>query len=309
MKSSIEFKKIKKAEKGSKMSTKTKIEWTFGGMTWNPVGGCMPTSPACVNCYAVRMATRMSGDGKRYEGTVKNVKWTGKVNFHEDVLLEPLKRRKPKVIFTSSMGDLFYQDVTNVMLDRIFSIMAICDAHAEKNHLFIVLTKRPLRMRKYLSNPDIRERWAYAGAHLMENGDNFFDDISMTKGPLSNLWVGTTTENSEMFDSRIDDLVGTPAVKRFISAEPLLESLMDSTIEDRIDDIDWVICGGETGQKAREMLQEWPKELISLCKENKTPFFFKKWSKKLMPINQKSENTIDGKVYFQHPYHPILEGI
>jgi protein gp37 len=34
------------------------IEWTEA--TWNPIAGCAVLSPGCTNCYAMRMAARIS---------------------------------------------------------------------------------------------------------------------------------------------------------------------------------------------------------------------------------------------------------
>ena len=39
------------------------IEWTDA--TWNPVIGCTPVSPGCLNCYAATMARRLEAMGKK----------------------------------------------------------------------------------------------------------------------------------------------------------------------------------------------------------------------------------------------------
>jgi protein gp37 len=44
------------------MSTSSSIEWTDA--TWNPVVGCTPVSPGCLNCYAARMARRLEAMGR-----------------------------------------------------------------------------------------------------------------------------------------------------------------------------------------------------------------------------------------------------
>ena len=38
------------------------IEWT--DTTWNPVVGCTPVSPGCLNCYAATMARRLEAMGR-----------------------------------------------------------------------------------------------------------------------------------------------------------------------------------------------------------------------------------------------------
>ena len=42
-------------------------------------------------------------------------------------------------------------------------------------------------------------------------------------------------------------------------------------------DIDWVICGGESGPKARPMHPSWPRRLLEHCRRFEVPFFFKQW--------------------------------
>ena len=116
---------------------KTKIEWTDA--TWNPVTGCTPISEGCANCYARRMAKRLQAMGTRgYENGFA-------VTLHPDRLDQPLRWKKPRMIFVCSMGDLFHEDVPDGGIDEIFAIMALCP-----QHVFQVLTKRPERMLEHL---------------------------------------------------------------------------------------------------------------------------------------------------------------
>ncbi len=102
----------------------TKIEWARNqdgsrGETWNPVVGCSILSSGCTNCYAMKMAHRIEamnleaesrGKGKsapQYDGTTRVVNgkavWTGKIALAGDnVLLAPLKRKKPTTYFVNS---------------------------------------------------------------------------------------------------------------------------------------------------------------------------------------------------------------
>lgn len=41
--------------------------------------------------------------------------------------------------------------------------------------------------------------------------------------------------------------------------------------------MNWVIAGGETGPRAREMKKEWVLKLMETCQELGIPFFFKRW--------------------------------
>jgi protein gp37 len=44
-----------------------------------------------------------------------------------------------------------------------------------------------------------------------------------------------------------------------------------------IEKIDWIIVGGESGPKARPMLEDWVLKIKANCEEHSVPFFFKQW--------------------------------
>lgn len=294
------------------MGDKTKIEWAEA--TWNPVGGCKPVSAGCQHCYAARMAIRIAGPGKRYEGIVESPgRWNGHVRFHDDIIMQPFRWTRARVIFVCSMGDLFFDGVSDDMLDEIFGTIAICEAHERRDHLFLVLTKRPDRMRHYLSDPGLRMRLAGKVAPRMEDADGFHDAIAYNmKGAFSNLWLGVTTEHQRAFDSRVPSLLKTPAVRRFISVEPLLGAIdMWRVIGDTHHQhpakpagvsmcvtrgIDWVIVGGETGPKARPVEEEWVLGIRNQCRVRQVPFLFKKWG-------PSKDRLIEGKLHEEHPPH------
>jgi len=90
------------------MAQNSKIEWTEA--SWNPIVGCTIDTPGCTNCYAMKDAYRMGFNPKtpQYKGTAKLVNkkpvWTGKINFAENVLMAPLRRKKPTTIFCQFHG-------------------------------------------------------------------------------------------------------------------------------------------------------------------------------------------------------------
>jgi len=100
-----------------------------------------------------------------------------------------------------------------------------------------------------------------------------------------NVWIGTTVENQAMADKRIPLLHDIPAKVRFLSCEPLLESLDLSAYMGRcvtpMDQImhysvaDWIICGGESGPNARPMDVAWARSLRDQCAAAGVPYFFK----------------------------------
>ena len=219
------------------------IEWT--DKTWNPVKGCFKVSPGCKNCYAIRMAERLQAmKHPLYQGTViRNGKpnWTGKIGLNETLLAEPLKWKKPAKIFVNSMSDLFYEEVPDEFIKQTFNTMLQADWHQ-----FQILTKRPERAKSFLTKYDYN-----LPPHI---------------------WFGVSVESNE-YITRIDDLRDMPASIRFVSFEPLLDTVSKANLSK----IDWAIIGGESGPGARPMKEEWVNEIEKLCRMHRTAFFFKQW--------------------------------
>ena len=276
----------------------TKIEWTEA--TWNPIVGCSLASPGCTNCYAMRFAGTRLAHLPKYYGLTQQSKagpvWTGKLAFDEKALLEPLRWKKPRMVFVNSMGDLFHEDCPDEWIDRVFAVMALCPQHT-----FQVLTKRAGRMREYLT--------AWSGD--WSRTDAIWNEIDMLTEagmgdpgdreivlPLPNVWLGVSVEDQQRADERIPDLLATPAAVRWISAEPLLGqvSLMqinvgNSVMHDALNGssydelgqrgdcgtIDWVVVGGESGKGVRPMHPDWARSLRDQCAAADVPFFFKQW--------------------------------
>ena len=221
----------------------TKIQWTEE--TWNPVAGCSVVSPGCTNCYAMRrQAPRLAANPAtpQYHGTIQKTKagavWTGKIGIAGDTtFLKPLHTRRPTMWFVNSMSDLFHENVTDEVIDRVFAIMALCPQHT-----FQILTKRSARMRDYMNDERapfriprvILDMWADGSRRVRDvaaspdwpvktvgNIDDP-DDVELTAWPLPNVWLGVSVEDQTRADERIPGLLATPAAIRFISAEPLL---------------------------------------------------------------------------------------
>jgi protein gp37 len=87
------------------------------------------------------------------------------------------------------------------------------------------------------------------------------------------VWLGTTCGVRDSYP-RLDALREIPAVVRFISAEPLLESLADIDLGG----FHWLIAGGESGSGFRPMLNEWALELRDICAREGVGFHFKQHS-------------------------------
>ena len=222
--------------------------------TWNPVTGCTKFSAGCELCYAATFARRLQA--------MKCPRYENgfKVTVHLDLFDKPLKWKNPKMVFVNSMSDLFHEDVPDEDVLSIFATM-----NAASQHTFQVLTKRSKRLAELSSK------------------------INWT----SNIWMGVSVENKEAI-RRCEDLKTTGAQIKFVSAEPLLESISDINL----DGIDWLIVGGESGPKSRKMDESWVVELRNLAQENNIPFFFKQWGG---TNKKKSGSLLQGKQYKQYP--------
>ena len=217
------------------MSEKSEIEWTDS--TWNPVTGCTKITHGCDNCYAQRFAERFRGTaGHPFEHGFD-------LTLRPERLAQPLKWKKPRMIFANSMSDLFHKNIPVSFIDSVFDTM-----EAANQHIFQVLTKRSSLMRNYL-----RRRY----------GDE------MTP---SHIWCGVSIEDN-MSTTRVGHIQSAPIAVRFLSIEPLLGPIHDLDLEG----ISWVIVGGESGPQARPMKLEWVLEIRSRCEEERVDFFFKQW--------------------------------
>ncbi len=249
------------------MMQATKIAWTDA--TWNPVTGCTKVSAGCAHCYAERMAKRLRGRG----GYPTDDPF--RVTLHKNKLNEPLRWRKPRMVFVCSMGDLFHPSVPDEFIYEALSIMVLC-----QQHYFQILTKRPERMAA------ITQRIAEAKHHDAIHQAVF--DAAMAVWlkpedvwPRPNIWLGTSIEDQAAM-GRADHLRRCPAALRFLSLEPLLEPLPNLNL----DGISWTIVGGESGPGARPMNLAWPRSIRDQCKAAGVLFFMKQLSEGGRPSTQ-----------------------
>ena len=286
----------------------TRIEWT--DETWNPISGCSKVSQGCKNCYAERMWKRLSAKNMPYEGRPFT-----DVKCHPERLDQPLRWKKPRRIFVNSMSDLFHEDVPDEFIDQVIGV-----ASWAKHHVFQILTKRPERAHRYFT-----ELAEDGGRRAAESVDRLFISCKRTPihpddlviqchqhgWPLDNVWLGVSVEDQSTADERIPLLLDTPAIVRWISAEPLIgpvdltyfpiecPNLPDDCCGGQAYDnplsryhacescegpemyagtgIDWVVVGGESGPRARPMHPDWVRSLRDQCRDADTAFFFKQW--------------------------------
>lgn len=282
------------------MST-TSIEWATH--VWNPVIGCDRVSPGCAHCYALELAPRLR-KMQQARGQRDGV-WATQVDggpasgpafatrIVPERLSDPLRWRKPRMVFVNSMSDLFHDAVPTSFIDEVFDVM-----RRAPQHTFQVLTKRPDRMRDYL-----RERSEPASC------------VYAPWWPLPHVWLGVSIENRR-YVGRADILRSTPAAVRFVSAEPLLGPLLPNPAwpgEDwdrrwwddgyvgpglNVDGIDWVIAGGESGPGHRSPAPSWVRALRDECRLTRTPFFLKQWGGRTSGAGGR---VLDGRTWDELP--------
>lgn len=243
----------------------TKIPWTEE--THNPFVGCSKVSEGCQNCSALPFAVRHAHNPKfpldariAYQSVIekKNGKWNwnGKTALIESRLHDPFKWKNPRMIFLCFMGDLFHPSNSFEDIARVFEIVK-----QTPHHTYQVLTKRAERMAEYFE---------------------VVQDVS------NNVWIGVSAENQEQADKRIPILLQIPAKVRFVSIEPMLgkidlEKIAFKKFQNWLNNnetqytLDWVICGGESGHKARPLHPDWVRSLRDQCQAANVPFFFKQW--------------------------------
>jgi protein gp37 len=142
------------------------------------------------------------------------------------------------------MSDLFHKRVPDDYIVSVVKVMELANWHT-----YQVLTKRAQRLHELLTH-----RLKFASK-------------------LNHIWWGVSVENRQYGLPRIELLRNTPVPTRFLSVEPLLEDMGSLNL----DEIHWVIVGGESGPKARPMKEEWVNSIRQQCKQARIPFFFKQW--------------------------------
>lgn len=288
--------------------SKTKIEWT--DQSWNPLRAsrdgrdghfCVKVSAGCANCYAENMNRRF---GNKLEYKVANVAGTT-FSIDEKRLLEPLKRKKPSKYFPCDMTDLFGGFWSDEQRDKIFGIMSQCPRHT-----FQVLTKRVDKMACYVGTNDddkLERLYAIADALRVYHDKGLFQQTASTAWPPPNVWFGVSVETQQAADERLPILCSIPAAVRWVSYEPALQAVdfskwlpkvgtigmvspeyakrTGAKVGDRMrvepegGGVQWIVAGGESGNKKRPVDLLWFRNVRDACKEAGVAFFMKQVDK------------------------------
>lgn len=257
------------------MADRSKIEWTDS--SWTPLRGvkghwhCTKVSAGCEQCYAERFNVRLGGPAYKHGADT--------FRLDEKILSQPLRWKTPRKVFVCSMTDLFHEDVDFYKLQAIFQVMV-----ATPHHTYQVLTKRASRMKALV--PDIFASLFGKRIRMGVGDKQLVEHVNSYQVP-PNIWLGVSVEDQATADERIPLLLQTPAAVRFVSYEPALGPVNFSDYLSQngkvfhrggyTDALDWVICGGESGPKARPMHPDWARGLRDQCQAARVPYFFKQW--------------------------------
>ena len=228
------------------MGETTGITWT--DHTFNPWIGCTKVSQGCAHCYAETQNhcynwTAGWGPGAPRKRTsvanwLKPLVWARKA----------AKSGEYRRVFCASLADVFDAEVPGVWRDDLWQLIQECSGQSVMGGLeWLLLTKRPENINAMLPN-----EW-------LESPPDF-------------IRIGVTAENQEMFAERWGHLCQAWGGLNFISYEPALGPL---DISYAWKQIDWIICGGESGPGCRPMELLWARDLRDQCHRAGIPFFFK----------------------------------
>ena len=240
------------------MGETTSISWCTH--TFNSWWGCTEVSDGCDHCYARVLDGRWGGESHWGKGvprkTMSDAYWRQPLRWNANAAKEGVKHK----VFCASMADVMDDEAPEGQRERLWELI-----DNTPNLIWQLLTKRPQRYMRFLPK----------------------------EFKHCNVWLGMSAENQSMFEVRADHLINASVDRgtlAFISYEPALGPLTLSTRPNW--QLDWLICGGESGNDRRPMEQVWAENIRKECEERGTKFFMKQMSartpdqgKALIPIH------------------------
>lgn len=261
------------------MSDISNIEWTDS--TFNPWEGCTKVGAGCDHCYAEVRNARYAGGQSINWGAgaprrrTSNANWNKPVKWNKEADAFFAEHGRRQRVFCASLADVFDNEVDPAWRADLFHLI-----EETPNLDWLLLTKRIGNASKMIRDA----RLALVGSTRL-----IFPEV------LQNVWLGATVVNQMEADRDIPKLLEIPASVRFLSIEPLLDSIdlkfhffeptgnwrtykgkrqMELTEHKKLH---WVIVGGESGSNARPMHPEWARSLRDQCTCAGVPFLFKQW--------------------------------
>lgn len=215
---------------------------------WNPWHGCHKKSSGCLNCYMYRRDAKYDLDSNVVRKT-KNY----------DIVLRKSRdgtykiKRDTSYVYVCMTSDFFIEEADDWRRDIWRMIRERDDLN------FYIITKRIERF-----NVSLPDDW----------GDGY-----------DNVTICVTCENQATADYRLPIFIKLPIKHKEIIHEPMLENI---NIEKYLESgqIDKVICGGESGDKARVCNYDWILNTRSQCLKYNVSFHFKQTGANFMKDNK-----------------------
>lgn len=261
------------------MVENSKIQWcTHTGNLW---WGCTKVHEGCEMCYAETLSKRFGDNIWGNDNPRKEIKAIWKnLNRYQRLAKEAGEIHK---VFIGSMMDIFEKPMPLINKGEILkyttgdlrtTLFQSISFGEYPDLTFLLLTKRPSNINKYI--PD-----------------------AWKNNPPSNVMFGTSPSNQETANKLIPQLLKING-KKFLSCEPVLDEIDLTNIkinEERSVNclsgkqtgdyfsfsdkpvIDWVICGGESGNNKRPFNCDWARKMRDDCKKYETNFFMKQVDK------------------------------
>lgn len=240
------------------MGEHSAIAWTDA--TFNPWWGCTQISEACRNCYAARFARRVSLD---VFGADSPRRFFSDRHWNEPrVWARKAARNGVRYrVFCGSMCDLFeLRADLEPHRQRLWKLIRETSDSLD----WLLLTKRAANLRFMLP-----------------------EDVARVS------WVGVTVENTARL-GRLTYLSGVKARARFVSLEPLMESV---DLTPYMSMLDLVIVGGESGPGFRQFNPDWVRALRDQTQPAGVCLFYKQAS----GLRPEHTPELDGQRWTQLP--------
>ena len=239
------------------------------------------------------MAHRLGANSKtpHYRGLTHRIgaglDWTGEIGVAPVATWQwPLRLKVPRPIFIDSMGDPFYEKVTQSLRDRIMAVALLAPQMTLQ-----LPTKRPETALDYFADEGWRLRVSEV-AKTLHGSWNELGDLSMVDAlvrgevkHLRNLWIGTSVAMQKHADHRrpIMQSLAQMGWLTWVSYEPAMGPVDWTGWESFLS---WLVGGGASGPLALRspMHPDWQRASRDFCARHGIPYFFKQWGR-LVPAS------------------------
>lgn len=304
------------------MAESTAIEWCDS--TFNPWIGCTRVSPACDNCYAARSTPARTlgvawGAGQPRQRT-SDSNWELPKRWQRQAAAFHAQCGRRRRVFCASLADVFDNEVPQLWRTSLFALI-----HDTPDLDWLLLTKRIGNAARMLQTdaPEgirmdkIANLWIGATVCNQAEVDRDvpkllevpahvrFLSVEPMLGPVDLQWIDDGAAHREVPRECwgiVDDDHSPPGLwwNALTGERTIMHGGSDVEWSRHDAGLDWVICGGESGPRARPMHPEWTRSLRDQCAAARVPFMFKQWGEWIPADQSAAARAANG-------YAPIRE--